>query len=103
MFTVGFINLLPYMKFVLTILLAITFVFACKEDDEAPLLSVSGPDITTPIGGGTPEINISEMGGTSEITITCNENWSISNPVAWLMISEITGNSGTTTIELSAI
>jgi endoglucanase len=92
-----------YKKFVLPILLAITFVSACKEDDEAPILLVSGSEITTQRWGDTPEITISSLGGMSEITITCNKNWSINNPADWLVISEITGSSGTTTIELSAV
>jgi endoglucanase len=104
---IKFLNLKYIMKklfyrFILPILIVSVFAFSCKEDDEAPVLSVSGSDIKTPTWGATPEVSISEFGGTSEITITSNKNWSIINPAAWLMISEITGNSGTTTIELSA-
>jgi endoglucanase len=91
-----------FYPFILSILIVSVFTFSCKEDDETPVLSVSGSDITIPTGGVTPQVFISEFGGTSEITITCNEKWSINNLAAWLMISEITGNSGTTTIELSA-
>jgi endoglucanase len=90
-----------FYRFVLPILMVSVFSFSCKEDDEAPVLSVSGSDITIP-GGVTPQIAISELGGMSEITITCNKTWSITNPAAWLVISEITGNSGTTPVELSA-
>jgi endoglucanase len=79
------------------------FFASCKEDEEAkPILSVSGSNITIPVGG-TPQIAISELGGSDEISITCNRKWTINNPAAWLTISEITGNSGTTTVELSAI
>jgi aryl-phospho-beta-D-glucosidase BglC (GH1 family) len=41
-------------------------------------------------------------GSKSEITITCNNNWRISNPAQeWLTISQVSGNSGTSTVELS--
>jgi endoglucanase len=91
-----------YKKFFLPILLTVAFISGCKEDDEAPVLSVSGSDVTIPTWGDTPQIIISELGGMSEITITCNDKWRINNPAEWLVISEITGNSGATTIELSA-
>jgi arabinoxylan arabinofuranohydrolase len=91
-----------YKKLVL-ILLAIVFVSACKEDNEAAVLSVSGPDITIPAGGSMPKINISDLGGVSEITITCNDKWRISNPGSlWLQVSQVSGNGGTSTIALSA-
>ncbi|WP_221408904.1 cellulase family glycosylhydrolase [Ohtaekwangia koreensis] len=83
-------------------LLAVVFISGCKEDDETPVLSVSGSDITVPTGGSTPQINISELGGTSEITISCNEKWRISNSAEWLGISQSSGEPGTSTVELNA-
>src|SRR5687768_9925716 len=92
-----------YKKFVLPILLTIIFVTACKEDDEAPVLSVSGSDMAIPVGGAIPKITFSELGGMSEITITCNDKWRIINPGStWLQLSKLSGNSGASTIELSA-
>ncbi|SKC63716.1 cellulase family glycosylhydrolase [Ohtaekwangia koreensis] len=91
-----------FKKFLLPMLLAVVFISGCKEDDETPILSVSGSDIVVPDGGGTPQISISELGGTSEITISCNEKWRISNSAAWLEISQASGESGTHTVELNA-
>jgi endoglucanase len=90
-------------RFILPILFVSVFTFCCKEGDEAPVLSVSGSDMTTPFGAVIPQITISELGGMSEITITCNDKWRISNPGStWLQVSQVSGNSGTFTIEVSA-
>ncbi|SKC63724.1 cellulase family glycosylhydrolase [Ohtaekwangia koreensis] len=91
-----------YKKFLLPMLLAVVFISGCKEDDEAPVLSVSGPDIEIPAGGGAPRISISELGGISEVTISCNAKWRISNSAAWLGMSQASGESGTHTVELNA-
>src|SRR5690242_808693 len=78
--------------FVLLALFAIVFVGACKEGDEAePQLTVS-----------TTKISIPAEGSTTEITITSNESWTISNSVDWLQLSQLSGNSGTVTVHVTA-
>jgi arabinoxylan arabinofuranohydrolase len=79
--------------FILPLLIAFVFISACKEgEDTAPILSVS-----------VSQISIPTEGITSEFTITCNEKWRISNSgSSWLQVSQVSGNSGTSTIELSA-
>jgi endoglucanase len=77
--------------FILPILIGVVFTSACKEDDDAPLLSVS-----------VSEILISMNGGTSEFTIECNEKWHIGSSGTWLQLSQVSGNNGTFTIAVSA-
>src|SRR5688572_25433977 len=80
-----------YKKFFLPILFTVVFISGCKEDDAEPELLVSISELTIPVEGTKVDI-----------TISCNEKWRINNPAEWLVISAITGNSGATTIELSA-
>jgi aryl-phospho-beta-D-glucosidase BglC (GH1 family) len=78
--------------FLQSILLVIVFVSACREDDEDPELSVSISELSIPVEGST-----------SEITISCNEKWRISNPATeWVGISQTSGDRGTSTIQLNA-
>jgi endoglucanase len=80
-----------YKKLVLLTMM-VTFVAACKEDAEQPELTVSIDKLSIP-----PE------GSTTEITITCNDSWTINNSgSAWLQISKSGGNEGTTTVQVSA-
>jgi endoglucanase len=83
-----------FYRFILPILIVGVFTFSsCKEsDDAAPILSVSVSEISIPIEGIT-----------SEFTIICNDKWRIGNSgSSWLQVSQVSGNSGTYTIEVSA-
>jgi endoglucanase len=82
-----------FYRFILPILIVGVFTFSCKEgEDEAPMLSVSITELSIPIEGIS-----------TEFTIICNEKWRISNSgSSWLQISQVSGNSGTYKIELSA-
>jgi aryl-phospho-beta-D-glucosidase BglC (GH1 family) len=77
----------------LPVFFAFVLLSACKDEvDAEPKLSVS---IT--------ELLIPSVGSTSEITVNCNDKWHITNPAsAWLLVGQTTGNSGTSTFELSA-
>jgi endoglucanase len=79
-----------YKKVSLLALLAMLFVSACRETDEKPELSVSRIELSIPAEGGT-----------SEITIMSNDSWTINNSVQWLEVSQLSGNSGTATIEIT--
>ncbi|MEO7991280.1 MAG: cellulase family glycosylhydrolase [Chryseolinea sp.] len=80
-------------RFFLQMLLATVFLSACKESDAEPQLSVSISDLSIPAEGIE-----------TEFTVMCNEKWRTGNPApAWLSISQTSGNSGTSTIELSAV
>ena len=74
-------------------LIAALFFMGCKKKDTvAPELTVS-----------PSEINLPPEGGTADVTINSNAQWSISNSAsAWLQLSKTTGNSGSSTIELTA-
>lgn len=80
-------------KLFLTVLLAIVFVSACKEEnDAAPELSVS-----------VSNLSIRAEGGNLKFTITSSEGWKISNPATdWIDISQTTGGHGTFGIDLTA-
>ncbi|HEX6426094.1 MAG TPA: cellulase family glycosylhydrolase [Niastella sp.] len=62
-----------------------------KGDSPAPELSVS------PLA-----MNISAEGGTADLTINGNAAWSISNTASWLQLNKTSGNSGGSTLRLTA-
>jgi endoglucanase len=64
---------------------------SCKKDDVEAELTVS-----------TTTVSFTEVGGTAEITLTFNENWTISNGAQWLLLSLTSGNSGSAIIQLTA-
>ncbi|WP_276500147.1 cellulase family glycosylhydrolase [Terrimonas pollutisoli] len=75
-------------------LMAILFFIGCKKKNDAvnPELSVS-----------PSEINLPAEGGTADLTINCNAQWSISNLALWLKFSKLSGNSGNNIIQLTAM
>jgi endoglucanase len=80
----------PFFKILVVAMLAITFS-SCNKDEVEPQLSVSLATVTFPAEGGT-----------SEISVTSNRPWSISNAeFQWLQLSTTSGNSGTTTIQVT--
>jgi aryl-phospho-beta-D-glucosidase BglC (GH1 family) len=80
-----------YKKFAMLMLFAIAFVAACKDEDAKPELTVSITELSIPLEGST-----------KEITITCNDSWTIGNTANWLQVSKSSGNSGATTIQVTA-
>ena len=71
-------------------LVAIVFFSSCKKENVEPELTVSP---TT--------VSFTAEGGTSEITLTCNNRWSISNAASeWLQLSQTSGN-GSATFQLT--
>ena len=79
----------------IVLLLIVTgFSVSCSNNgDLAPQLSVSVETVSLEPEGGASE----------EITIEANSTWSISNSVtSWLQLSKPSGNSGSTTITLTA-
>jgi aryl-phospho-beta-D-glucosidase BglC (GH1 family) len=81
-----------FYRFILPILIVGVFTVSCKEgEDEAPILSVSSATISFPAEGGS-----------SEITVTSNKSWNISNDAfQWVQLSTTSGNSGTATIQVT--
>src|SRR5688500_13247493 len=74
-------------------LIAGLFVLGCKKKDApAPELTVS-----------PSEINLPAEGGTADLTIDGNAQWSISNLALWLKFSKLSGNSGNNIIQLTAM
>ena len=77
---------------ILVFLIVIISSVSCKnKGDIEPQLSVSTTEISSPAEGGT-----------LEITLTCNDKWSIGNSAfSWLQLSQTSGNSGSNTIQLT--
>lgn len=79
-----------------TILAAILWVVtlvscASSNDTEPSLLDVSTSLVSLPAEGGTSEINVNS-----------NDQWSITNSdLSWLQLSKTSGNSGSTKIQLT--
>ncbi|MEO6851546.1 MAG: cellulase family glycosylhydrolase, partial [Mucilaginibacter sp.] len=74
-------------------LTAIITLFACKKTKSpAPELTVSMSTIT-----------FAGDGGSQDITVTSNADWSVSNPAfSWLQLSATSGKSGSTVIHVTA-
>ncbi len=73
-------------------LIAALFFTGCKKKDTVtPELTVSPSQITLPAEGGT-----------ADLTINGNAQWSISNLASWLQLSNTSGKSGSNTIQLTA-
>ena len=72
-------------------LIAALFFTGCKKKDTvAPELTVS-----------PSEINFPSEGGTANLAINGNADWSITNAAAWLQLSQTSGNSGNATVPLT--
>jgi aryl-phospho-beta-D-glucosidase BglC (GH1 family) len=74
-------------------LIAVLVFTGCrkKNDGVAPELSASPSEINLPAGGGT-----------ADLTIKGNAQWTISNAASWLQLSKSSGNSGSNTIQLTS-
>jgi len=74
-------------------LATILTVFACKKTSTpSPQLTVSASTIA-----------FAPDGGSQDVTITSNADWTVSNPaLSWLQISTTSGKSGTTVIHVAA-
>ncbi|WP_153798590.1 cellulase family glycosylhydrolase [Foetidibacter luteolus] len=76
------------LKFVFAVLL----VTGCKKNDKiTPELSASPSEITLPAEGGT-----------ADIAINGNAQWTVSNGASWLHLSKTSGSSGSSTIQATA-
>jgi aryl-phospho-beta-D-glucosidase BglC (GH1 family) len=73
------------------VIVALLFSNCKKKDTVAPELTVAPSEITLP-----------SEGGTADLTINGNAQWSTSNPASWLQLSQTSGNSGIATIQLTA-
>ena len=77
----------------LAMLMAVAISLGCKKNSgTAPQLSVSASSIDFP-----------DQGADSVVTINCNSQWSIDNPVSsWLQVDRSKGTSGTATVKLTS-
>jgi aryl-phospho-beta-D-glucosidase BglC (GH1 family) len=78
---------------ILISLITVISLFSCKKTKSPdPQLTVSVSTIT-----------FTGDGGTQDITVTSNADWSVSNPaLSWLQLSATSGNSGSTVIQVTA-
>jgi len=74
------------------LLIAVLFFTGCKKknDTVSSDLSVSPSEINLPAGGGT-----------ADLTINGNIQWTITNGASWLQLSKASGGSGSNTIQLT--
>jgi endoglucanase len=73
------------------LIVALVGFSSCKKDEVEPQLTVSPATVSFPAEGGT-----------SEISVTSNKSWSISNAAfQWVELSTTSGNSGTATIQVT--
>ncbi|HEY1200604.1 MAG TPA: cellulase family glycosylhydrolase, partial [Niastella sp.] len=74
-------------------IVAVMSAFCSKKNTITPELSLS-----------LSEIAFQANGGTSDVTITSNVQWNISNPAAsWLQLSQASGNGSKVSIRLTAV
>src|SRR4051812_24391360 len=87
---------IKYSLAILISFITVISLFSCKKTkNEDPKLTVSAATITFTADGN---------GGAQDITVSGNSDWSISNPAyAWLQLSTISGNSGSTVIHVTTI
>jgi endoglucanase len=77
---------------VLVFFTTMVLFMSCKKDDVDPELSVS-----------EKAFSFNAEGDTSEVSITSNDSWTISNPApTWLQLSQVNGNSGSAVIKIIA-
>ena len=77
----------------LKFLFAVLLITGCKKKNDT---------VTPDLSASPSEIILPAAGGTADITIKGNAQWTISNQVSWLQLSNTSGNSGSNTVQLTA-
>ncbi|PKQ46632.1 cellulase family glycosylhydrolase [Confluentibacter flavum] len=86
---------LKYLYKILLLLCVIVTSVSCSSSGEA------GEDPTLMVS--TTEVSFEPDGGTSDISLTTNGTWTVSNPAtSWLQINNTSGGSGTATITITS-
>jgi len=80
-------------KVLFSAILAILCFIGCKKKNDA---------INPELSAAPSVINLPAEGGTADLTINGNAQWSISNLASWLQLSNTSGNRGSNTIQLTA-
>src|SRR5687768_7347824 len=75
-------------------LMAILFFIGCKKKNDT---------VNPELSASPSEINLPAEGGTADLAINGNAQWSISNLALWLKFSKLSGNSGNNIIQLTAM
>ena len=73
---------------------AVSLMVSCDEQFSETLLDeiqVSSSYVSIPVAGGS-----------TNITVTANDSWTVENNVAWLTISSTSGSAGESTLTFSA-
>lgn len=85
---------IKYSFTILISLIAVISLFSCKKTKNPdPQLTVSAPTIT-----------FTGDGGSQDITVAVNADWSVDNPAySWLQLSTTSGKSGSTVIHLTTL
>jgi len=80
-------------KVLFSAILAILCVIGCKKKNDA---------INPELSAAPSAINLPAEGGTADLAINGNAQWSISSLTSWLQLSNTSGNRGSNTIQLTA-
>lgn len=78
---------------IIVFLIAVLVFTSCKKKNVGANAELSA---------SPSEINLAAEGGTADLTINGNANWTISNAATWLQLSKTSGNSGSNTIQLTS-
>ncbi|HPF03832.1 MAG TPA: BACON domain-containing protein, partial [Bacteroidales bacterium] len=73
---------------------AVTLMVSCDDEFSETLLDeiqVSSSYVSIPIAGGS-----------TSITVTANDSWTVENSLQWLTISSTSGSAGESTLSFSA-
>jgi endoglucanase len=83
-----------YSREVVAFFILVATLASCKKKD-----SVQAELTVTPT-----TITFTGAGGAMDLSVTCNAQWSVSNPISsWLQLSQTSGNSGSSTIRLTTV
>lgn len=74
-------------------LIALLFITSCHK---------KGTPVAPELSAAPSQINLPAEGGTADLTINTNAQWSVSNAASWLQLNNTSGNSGSSTIRLTA-
>ena len=81
-----------FYKILLLLCVIVTSVSCSSSEGEDPILTVS-----------VTEVSFEPDGGTSDVSLTTNGTWTVSNPAtSWLQINNTSGGSGTATITITS-
>lgn len=85
---------------ILVFLITVISFFSCKKKNDPTPEQQPAAQLTI----SAPSVNFTADGGSQQVTITSNANWTLNNTASsWLQVNTTSGKSGSTVIYLSTI